>query len=184
MLFRCHQLLYIIIKINHCHWLHKYGGAAGRLVMDNTRKILTVFLFYRYHITVTAHGDNGILKIFLILRRVKNVIQMVLDTCLRCLHLATNTLQFHTGIITKITMLIHSIFQIALQFTKNLQTTSPIFENRGIQLQFLEELLYPTHGIHGSEHIHDFRGFNNGTDTNFLHQLTNITDTTQRWISH
>ena len=73
------QLLHIVIHIHHRHRLDEKGGAAGRLVVDNTREVGAILLLHGDDITLITHGDNGILKIFLVLSRVQQACNLVLD---------------------------------------------------------------------------------------------------------
>ena len=93
--------------------------------MDNTRKMLPVFLLNWHHIPIAAHGDNGLLEILLILSIVQNASQMVLNLSLASLNLAPDTAQLYTSIIPQAAMLIHHILQIALQLAQDFQIMGP-----------------------------------------------------------
>ena len=67
-LFGRNDALEIVVHVDQRHRLDKHCCATGRLVMQDTGKLVTVFLFDRNHIAIAAHRIKGILKITFVLR--------------------------------------------------------------------------------------------------------------------
>ena len=137
-----------IVQLDGRKRLHEERCAARRLIVNDTRKIIAIFLFDGNDVALIAHSDNRFLKVFLIRRIVQDCGQAILYTRLRRMKLPRNPAQLGAGILAKVPVLINRILEMTLQCAKNLNRPCHILQERCFRREIAEKILYVPHTAH------------------------------------
>ena len=84
------ELLELVADLHDGHRLHEDRRTRGGLIVDDARHHAAVFLLDRQHIAVGAHGDDGLLEVFLRGRAVDHAIEPLADALVAGAHLAAD----------------------------------------------------------------------------------------------
>ena len=99
-LFRKLQFSKLVVEIDDGLGLDKERSSGLGLVVNDPRKSCAVFLFYRNYISAVSHGNDGILQIRPVFRRIDNLIDLRFYGFVLSCHGAANASQLRRGVVT------------------------------------------------------------------------------------
>ena len=147
LLFLGHIAFNIVIEINYSQGLDEKGGTRATLVVDDAREIHFIFLFNRYNIAVTTHGNNIIHKILLIIGIVEDAVQLILHAIFGNLNGRAQAVQLGRSIILNLGVLIDSTRDLLFQARKLLHATGIFGQGRSHFRIGSQELLHGAQGL-------------------------------------
>ncbi len=127
---RKRQLLDVVVQRNDLHRLDEKRRAGGGLVVHDARHRLPVFLLDGNHIAIPAHGDDGVLQIFLLRRGVDHRGKRVLDFLLRDADAPTELRQRHAGVVAERAVFVDGVAEAVFKLPQDFQRSRPFLQRR------------------------------------------------------
>ena len=152
--------------------------------MNDTRHLRFVFELDGQDVTVAAHGDNRVLKKFLLARVVQDVKNFALDSALSTFEVAANFLQFDACRVANGAVFVDRVVELTFQVAQNFNFVCTGFQLRRVDFGRLEKTFDLPHGVHCRQHVQKFFGVGDTSEANFFERFAHVTKSAERRRTH
>ena len=145
--------------------------------MHDARHGLPVFLLDGDHIAPLAHGDDGVLQILLLRRRMNHRRKRVLDFLLRGADAPTELRQRHARVIAKRAVLVDGVVEAVFELPQDFKPSRPLLQRRRqLRRKLLEEALGLPRRVEHADHVGHLLDFQHGVHRRLFQRGANIAD--------
>ena len=183
-LLREDELFDVIVELHDGHRLDEERRACRRLIVNDAWKKAAILRLDGNDVALITQCHDGLLEIFLVLRRPQGRTDALLDAVLCCLDLRAKAPELDAGIISQTAMLVEGIFETTFELAENLDAMRPFLERRRLDLEPLEEFFHAAHRVKRAPDVDEFLQREDSAHVDLLEQRAQIMDTAKRRRCH
>ena len=174
------QLLHVVAGLDDGHRLDEERRARRGLVVHDAGEKAAVLGLDRQHVALVADRHDGILEMLLMLRRVEDRADAVLDARLGRRPLAADAAELDTRVIAQLAVLVDGVIEAALELAEQLEAMRGLLQQRRVRLERFEKFLDIPRRIEEAPHVDELVERQRRAELHLLQHRPQVADAAER----